>query len=277
VSTALAVYHGSFGRAALYRLDRPMTPHAHREGHLIFHADGYAGRVNVRGTWHALDGRAAVAVNPWEVHAFEPSPHEASEYFVLYIDPIWFMGTGQGDRKAAIRFGANALSLDDGLMNDIHRIIQRMRRGDAAAGFDIALRGVVEQVFAASWQGSRPPQPILLPAARGTDFRVRKAVRFLADNLANDLELDTVARESGLSRPHFYKMFRSCLGVTPNMCATMMRMEKAVAMLAGSDQSITDIGFEIGFSSQSVFTRVFTANVGMAPSDYRRVATILPD
>jgi AraC-like DNA-binding protein len=38
---------------------------------------------------------------------------------------------------------------------------------------------------------------------------------------------------------------------------------------------VTDIGFDLGFSSQSVFTRVFAANVGMAPTDYRRAAQVL--
>ena len=40
MSRALSVYHGHFGRATLYELNRPMTIHAHREGHLIFYLDG---------------------------------------------------------------------------------------------------------------------------------------------------------------------------------------------------------------------------------------------
>jgi hypothetical protein len=36
MSTALAVCHGSFGRVTVYRLDKPMRTHAHREGHLTF-------------------------------------------------------------------------------------------------------------------------------------------------------------------------------------------------------------------------------------------------
>lgn len=39
---------------------------------------------------------------------------------------------------------------------------------------------------------------------------------------------------------------------------------------------MTEIGFDLGFSSQSAFTRFFSANVGMAPTDYRRAALVLP-
>ena len=40
MSRALAVFHGRFGRATVYQLNRPFNVHAHREGHLIFHVGG---------------------------------------------------------------------------------------------------------------------------------------------------------------------------------------------------------------------------------------------
>ena len=40
MSKAIAVFHGNFGRATLYYLDRTIIPHAHRESHLIFHVGG---------------------------------------------------------------------------------------------------------------------------------------------------------------------------------------------------------------------------------------------
>jgi transcriptional regulator GlxA family with amidase domain len=39
-----------------------------------------------------------------------------------------------------------------------------------------------------------------------------------------------------------------------------------------TDKSVTDIGLELGFSSQASFTRFFATNVGIPPSEYRRVA-----
>jgi transcriptional regulator GlxA family with amidase domain len=49
-------------------------------------------------------------------------------------------------------------------------------------------------------------------------------------------------------------------------------MERAIDSLTSTHKSVTDIGFDLGFSSQASFTRFFTTNVGIAPSDYRRVA-----
>ena len=44
MSTALAVRHGSFGRAALYKLNRAFLTHAHRESHLTFWVHGHSAR-----------------------------------------------------------------------------------------------------------------------------------------------------------------------------------------------------------------------------------------
>ena len=52
-------------------------------------------------------------------------------------------------------------------------------------------------------------------------------------------------------------------------------MERALESLVPSETTAAEIGFDLGFSSQSGFTKFFAANVGMAPSDYRRAAPVL--
>ena len=97
----------------------------------------------------------------------------------------------------------------------------------------------------------------------------------MTSQLGSEIVLDEVARESGLSRPHFYKLFRKQTGITPNLFLNTLRMERAIEQLTQTDLSVTDISYDLGFSSQSGFTRFFCSNVGMAPTDYRRVAHIL--
>ena len=72
MSIAHAVAHGAFGRACLYELDRPMVPHAHREGHLIFHVSGPVASVVVDGKTLPLTTRSATAISPWQPHYFAP-------------------------------------------------------------------------------------------------------------------------------------------------------------------------------------------------------------
>ena len=112
-------------------------------------------------------------------------------------------------------------------------------------------------------------------SGQAIDFRVRKSMRLMEESLGADIELDAVARGAGLSRPHFYKLFRTQTGLTPNLYVNTLLMEQAIDKLVGGGTCVADIGYDLGFSSQSGFTRFFAANVGMAPTQYRRVAHVL--
>jgi len=70
MSTALAVSPGYFGRAAIYDLDRPITTHAHREGHLIFMVGGDEATVTVSSNSFKCDDTVVAAVSPWAPHSF---------------------------------------------------------------------------------------------------------------------------------------------------------------------------------------------------------------
>ena len=101
MSTAIAVFHGRFGRATLYQLNRPFNAHAHREGHLIFHLGGSAGRIEVNGKACPLTSETVVAVSPWEPHNFVPIDYDAGSLFpIFYVDRAWF-ALGQGRRSSA--------------------------------------------------------------------------------------------------------------------------------------------------------------------------------
>lgn len=275
MSTALAVCHGAFGRVTVYRLDRPMRTHAHREGHLTFLLEGAPAIVTVSNVPHTVEQGAGVAINPWQPHSFVPcSAGQSSVYLVAYISDRWLDRDQQGRGK--LRFGANriqvgttirsiAVSLAHALVtNASYRIVHRY------------LNQLFDASFDESWRKGGASEAAAV--SRGfIDFRVRKSLRLLDDGLVQGIELDDVARDAGLSRPHFFKLFRENTGVTPALYANTMRIERALDRIMGSQTSITDIGFELGFSSQSHFTHFFSAHVGIAPTLYRTIARVVTE
>jgi AraC-like DNA-binding protein len=257
MSRALSVYHGPFGRATLYELNRPMTTHAHREGHLIFYLDGAPAAARVSGKLHGLTERCAIAVNPWEPHGFIPGDFGSGGLFlVLYIDRSWFQHMGQS-AHAALAFGRSEIETTPRIRAIMQEVVSLL------------------EDFEQSWRLAGGWQRYCGPASSFIDFRVRKSIVLMSENLGSEIELDEVARGAGLSRPHFYKLFRRQTGVTPNIYLNTLRMEKAVQRLGQTDLSVTEIGYELGFSCQSVFTRFFSSHVGMAPTDYRRAVQVL--
>ena len=94
-------------------------------------------------------------------------------------------------------------------------------------GLDGELRSLIDACHEESWR-----QADALPDGHGgsavTDFRVRKSIRLLAESVGAEIEFDAIAREAGLSRPHFYKLFRTQTGVTPHLYVNTLLMEKAL-------------------------------------------------
>ncbi len=272
MSAALSIYHGSFGRACLYKMNRPMATHAHREGHLAFLVQGATAQQNICDSDYDISPAGATAINPWESHDFRPTDHEdGSIFLVLYIKPTWFLEVSR-NATPALRFGRTQLEITPTLRLSVQRVASMLLANETSDMFDGYLFELTRECFEQSWQW-QPEQSVLhYSAPTFTDFRVRKSIQIMTDNLGSEIELDDIARESGLSRPHFYKLFRKQTGVTPNLFLNTLRMEKAINYLTDSDLSVTDISFDLGFSSQSGFTRFFCSNVGMAPTDYRRAA-----
>lgn len=96
--------------------------------------------------------------------------------------------------------------------------------------------------------------------------------RYVYDNLSSKIHTADLARLSNLSESHFYQKFREMIGMSPYQYVIGERIKAACVMIKGSDRSITEICFTLGFSSQSAFTNAFRKKIGMSPTEYRTSA-----
>ena len=93
--------------------------------------------------------------------------------------------------------------------------------------------------------------------------------RMRAD-LATNLDLHTIAAESGYSRTHFLRTFRASTGYSPHQWLTHLRIEEAKTLLQKASNSLIDVALDCGFSSHGHFSNTFRRIVGVAPREYRR-------
>lgn len=84
------------------------------------------------------------------------------------------------------------------------------------------------------------------------------------------LDLDRIAAESHFSSFHFHKLFLSNYGKTPHQMLSERRMGRAAHLLEHSSMSVTEVCFEVGFSSLGSFSSLFRRHFGMSPRAYRR-------
>lgn len=271
MSDALAVFHGDFGRVCLYSLDRAMVPHGHREGHLIFHVQGPPAQVAVNGKAWPLSPGQAVAISPWQPHFYRPVTHaEPTLSLVLYIRPGWFLEAARR-ASASLSFGRVGVEVTDHLSQLVFGTTRAMLDPDHEDPLlEDRVCALTQLSFDQSWQWTARGAAFTGSDLMRRDFRIRKALKLMQERVGEGLGLDCVAREVGLSRPHFFKLFRTQVGLTPNLYANALRMERAIDRLAITEEAVADIGFDLGFSSQASFSRFFIANGVVPPSTYRR-------
>jgi AraC-like DNA-binding protein len=97
--------------------------------------------------------------------------------------------------------------------------------------------------------------------------QVRDLIR---DRYAEPITLGDCADEADLSSWHLLRSFRATFGETPKELQTRVRLERARHLLTLTGRSVTEVCFEVGFSSLGTFSTLFKRHSGVSPIDYRR-------
>jgi transcriptional regulator GlxA family with amidase domain len=99
--------------------------------------------------------------------------------------------------------------------------------------------------------------------------RLRRARDQMDREYASPLDVEALARTALMSSGHFSRSFRAAYGESPYSYLMTRRIERAMTLLRRGDLSVTDVCFEVGFSSLGTFSTRFAELVGESPSTYR--------
>jgi AraC-like DNA-binding protein len=113
--------------------------------------------------------------------------------------------------------------------------------------------------------------PLRSPCGKLQRRLLQRVLDRMKVDLATDLDLNTLAAESGYSRSHFLRTFRAVIGCSPHQCLTRLRVEQAKTILRETSMSLIDIALDCGFSSHAHFSNTFRQALGVTPSEYRRI------
>ncbi|MFC3798655.1 response regulator [Cohnella sp. GCM10012308] len=106
-------------------------------------------------------------------------------------------------------------------------------------------------------------------SALGDHREMRKAVAYIEDHYAEDLNMATVSNHVSLNYSYFSELFKEFTGQSFVSYVKAVRIEKAKALLARTDDKIVEIGQRVGFENAKQFNRVFRELEGVPASEYR--------
>ncbi|OQA82915.1 MAG: HTH-type transcriptional activator Btr [Lentisphaerae bacterium ADurb.Bin242] len=111
-------------------------------------------------------------------------------------------------------------------------------------------------------------------ATRGTErlnsILIRTVHNFCVRHLADDIDVDDIAREAGYSRAHFSRLFHHLYGIPPSRFLTELRLRSAIRILQIELCSVKEIAARCGFKDESYFCKVFKRYHGVSPKTFRQ-------
>jgi len=105
-----------------------------------------------------------------------------------------------------------------------------------------------------------------------TDPAVSKALSIIHNRYAEELEVEALAREAGVSRTVLGERFAELLGESPMRYCARWRMRMAANLLREGKQSSGNVAYAVGFQSEAAFNRAFKREYGAPPATWRKRA-----
>jgi|GEM_PF-1938588 len=134
-------------------------------------------------------------------------------------------------------------------------------------GDEIAARQIILRICALV--GGRTPE-WQKDSSVFTPHVMRQVVSCIDAHLGTPMSLDGMAKTVGLSPGHFARKFHHSAGESLGRFMNRRRIGTSFAMLRAGRHPLTSIALDLGFSSQSHFTRLFSGLTGITPQQFRR-------
>ncbi len=116
------------------------------------------------------------------------------------------------------------------------------------------------------------------PAVENSQALTRQQMRHVTDfiqvHLDQDLSLEQLAQQAGLSPYYFSRLFRQTTGESPHQFVLGRRIEFARQLLTETDASLAQVALQSGFASQGHLSSVFKRRLGLTLRAYRNTTEI---
>lgn len=130
----------------------------------------------------------------------------------------------------------------------------------------------VQQLWTSAEPGAEPAAGAPLPATSGdveNEFYTRLLDIVRRDMHDSGLNVDTLAAKMGLGRSQFYRKIKALTNLSPVELLRKLRLKRSRELLLTTEQTISEVAYEVGFTSPAYFTRCYREAFGETPTEMR--------
>lgn len=113
-------------------------------------------------------------------------------------------------------------------------------------------------------------QPVRVPSKDIDNEFYNRFLEIFKTEMGNaDLSVDMIASRMGLERSQFYRKIKALTNYAPVELMRRLRLQQGHILLTSSDRTISEIAYEIGFSTPAYFTKCYREAYGVTPTETR--------
>ena len=210
-----------------------------------------------------------VVINPYDAHVVEYLDREA-HFLCLMVDPKLYDGTGDisgvkyikpmSDRR--LRF-KNHITDNPKIEQIFIDLFEEYREG--APAYEMAVKGHLLRFLTELYRSEISDDDSFATRRGG----ISPALSYISEHYTEDIPLDALAGVCNMNPSYFCRRFREITGRTAITYLNEYRLTKAHAQLLASDDSVSQIATQCGFSDGNYFSRIFSKYYGMSPKAMR--------
>lgn len=251
---------GHYPKAGGHRMARD----AHDDCLLLYCTAG-SGWLEADGKREAIGAGSLVLLPPGVAHRYGADAHPPWTIWWCHFTgsalPALLAHLGLGGRRSL------DIGLQPALINHFRALLAVQQTGFALESYlhaSAQLRVLLTFLALKIPRGNEAP-------ARAAD--IDRITAWMREHIERPVELaELAAATSSLSVFHFARRFRATTGVAPMQYFIHLRMEHACRLLDMSDAPVHRIARQLGYEDPYYFSRLFRKVIGIAPSDYRKLA-----
>jgi AraC family transcriptional regulator len=191
------------------------------------------------------------------------------ELFVIELGPGIFTRVLQEDAPPIVELRDQTSVRDANLFSLGAALQMEVSAGCPSGRLYAELLGASLTVYLARHHCAWPAKLREIPGGMPGN-RLRQTIEYIEANLTGDLRLEEMAANAQMAPYTFARLFRTTTGLTPHQYLLQARVRQAKRLLRDGKATIADISFQLGFSDQSHFTRVFHKIAGVTPGKFIR-------
>jgi AraC-like DNA-binding protein len=243
-------------------VDHAFAPHVH-DGYSLGAIEAGVERFRYKGTEHVAPAGTLVMLNPDELHTGEAEVEAGWTYQMLYIEPQVLR-----EMTGSEAFFRDAAVHDPAIARAYRRLFRKMWEAPDDIAFLSDFTQLVDTIVARYGRNARIASPMSASQARRM-ASMRRVLDYIEANLEQNIGIDALAAEAGLSLFHFVRAFSAAFHATPHQYLQARRAARAKSLLARR-ATPSDAAAAAGLTDQSHLNRWFKRTYGVTPAQYQQ-------